>query len=204
MNMRWVAVSQRVDIIPEYGERRDSLDQNWTNFISACNLSPLLIPNNKNCAEYILANIHLSGIVLTGGNDLVAYGGNAPERDETEHFLLKYALDKKIPLLGVCRGMQIIQHYYGIELMPVQKHADTKHKIVIDGNEIRVNSYHNFGSKETRNPLKILARSEDGVIEAVQHNFASIEGVMWHPERCKPFKKHDIDLVKKLFDHNKA
>jgi len=200
--MKLVAVSQRVDVIPEYDERRDSLDQSWVKFLSACNFSPLLIPNNKVCAANLVVNTPLSGIVLTGGNDLVAYGGNAQERDETENFILQYALDKKIPLLGVCRGMQIIQHFYGVELTKIQGHVDTKHDLMIDGSLIRVNSYHNFGATETKNPLEVWAISEDGVIEAVRHNFASVTGVMWHPERNKTFEKYDISLVKKLFDNN--
>ena len=200
--MRFVAMSQRVDIILEYGERRDSLDQNWINFLSACNLSPLLIPNNKSSAEKILASTSLNGIVLTGGNDLTAYGGDAPERDETENLILQYALEKKIPLLGICRGMQVIQHFYGIKLTQVQGHLETKHDLMIDGNLIRVNSYHNFGATETKNPLEAWATSEDGVIEAVRHSFASVTGVMWHPERNKNFGKHDISLVKRLFDNN--
>ena len=199
--MRFVAMSQRVDIIHDYDERRDSLDQRWANLLSTCNLSPLLIPNNKSSAEKILASTPLNGIVLTGGNDLVAYGGDAPERDETEQFLLQYALDKKTPLLGVCRGMQIIQYFYGIELVQVQGHSATKHKLMMDGNLISVNSYHNFGATETRDPLEVWATSEDGVIEAVRHNAASITGVMWHPERNRPFEEHDVSLIKKLFDN---
>ena len=57
--MKLVAVSQRVDIIHDYDERRDSLDQRWADLLSACNLSPLLIPNNKSSAEKILANTPL-------------------------------------------------------------------------------------------------------------------------------------------------
>jgi N5-(cytidine 5'-diphosphoramidyl)-L-glutamine hydrolase len=199
--MRPVAISQRVDIIHDYEERRDSLDQNWIKLLLACNLFPLLIPNHKSCAENILASTPVAGVVLTGGNDLVAYGGNTPERDETEHFLMQYALEKKLPLLGVCRGMQMIQYFYGIELTQVQGHVATKHKLMMDGNLINVNSYHNFGATETKDPLEVLATSEDGVIEAVRHNSAPITGMMWHPERNRPFEGQDVSLVKKLFDN---
>lgn len=199
--MRSVAVSQRVEIIPEIGERRDSLDQSWANLFSACNLIPLLIPNNKDCAKEVLANTPVSGIVLTGGNDLVAYGGNAPERDETDFFLLQYALDHKTPLLGVCRGMQIIQHFYSIKLFAVQDHVNTKHYLKVDGNLRCVNSYHKYGTRETKESLGILATSEDGVIEAVQHTIAPVTGVMWHPERNETFEEHDIKLIKELFSN---
>ncbi len=197
--MRLIAVSQRVDIIQDHNERRDSLDQSWVELLSACNLSPVLIPNNKICAEKILANTPLSGVVLTGGNDLVAYGGNAPERDETENFLLQYALDKNIPLLGVCRGMQIIQCFYGIELMPVQDHVNTKHDLLINKGQISVNSYHNFVSMQMRDPLEEWAISEDGLVEDIRHKVEPITGVMWHPERNNPFEEYDVSMLKGIF-----
>ena len=48
-------------------------------------------------------------MVLTGGNDLAALGGDAPERDATENALLDAAESRRLPVIGVCRGMQVIQ-----------------------------------------------------------------------------------------------
>ena len=50
-------------------------------------------------------------------------------------------------------------------------------------------------------PLEVLATSEDGVIEAVRHKKALVMGIMWHPERNRPFEEHDVSLIKKLFEN---
>ncbi len=81
--MKLIAVSQRVDISAS-GERRDALDQRWFSFLSKCKLLPILIPNCLESAKSIVKLLQLGGVLLTGGNDLSSYGGDAPERDETE------------------------------------------------------------------------------------------------------------------------
>lgn len=104
--MKAVAVTQRVAVEPQHGMRRDCLDQVWVTFLLGCGLTPIPIPNSVDAALAICENVN--GIVLTGGNDLAAYGGDAPERDETETAILDLAERRDIPVLGVCRGMQMI------------------------------------------------------------------------------------------------
>ena len=70
-----------------------------------------------------------AGIVFTGGNSLVKYGGDAPERDETEYAMLKLALEYDIPVYGFCRGMQTILDFYGCELSTVTGHVAVRHDI---------------------------------------------------------------------------
>ena len=86
--MNLIAVSQRVDIVGPHEERRNSLDQRWVKYLKECNLIPLPIYNDAGAAEILLKACPVSGILLTGGNDLVEYGGNAPERDKTEKYLI--------------------------------------------------------------------------------------------------------------------
>src|SRR5580704_19180458 len=108
--MKAVAVTQRVVVDPPHGTRRDCLDQVWVKFLLGCGLLPIPIPNSPDAALTICENVN--GIVLTGGNHLSAYGGDAPERDETETALLNLAERRNLPVLGVCRGMQKLQERF--------------------------------------------------------------------------------------------
>ena len=198
--MKTVALTQRVDIVSS--ERRDSIDQKWFDFLLHCKLRPLLIPNNLELAKIVFNTIDFDGIILSGGNDLIPYGGNAPERDEIELYVLKLAIKKNIPLLGICRGMELIQHYFGIQLLQIAGHAGNMHEVKINGSSRKVNSYHDLGTDQTSNELEILALASDGIIESIAHKRYPIKGIMWHPERNAPFLNDDINFVKELFGVN--
>ena len=185
--MKRIAVSQRVDIVSSYEERRDALDQRWYSFLFEAGLLPLLVPNNLRCAEALLATESIDGILLTGGNDLVEYGGSAKERDSVERFLLERAIEGGVPLLGVCRGMQMLQHYFGATLQPVEGHVQRSQTIVINGELEEVNSFHDYGASQDIPCLSTWAHSDDGVIKAVRHVDHRITGIMWHPEKNGPF-----------------
>lgn len=195
--MKTIALTQRVDIVSN--ERKDSIDQKWFDFLLDCKLSPYLVPNDLEVTKVVFNTVNFNGIILSGGSDLTFYGGNAPERDETELYILKLAITRKIPLLGICRGMELIQHYFGIKLSEVSGHAGNIHDIKINDSFKKVNSYHNFGTSQTSNELEVLAFASDGVIESIAHKKYPIKGIMWHPERNDPFLGDDIDFVKELF-----
>ena len=195
-----VAVSQRVEIQGAHRERRDALDQRWIGLLSACGITPVVVPNSARAAEAIFRRIAVQGILLTGGNDLAVCGGDAPERDETERVLLDYALRTKIPILGVCRGMQVIQHYYGVSLKPVEGHVGVGHGVDIDGRRIDVNSHHRFGATETPEPLVAVGTAKDGVVESIRHEKEAVRGIMWHPERFDPFRPEDIAEIRTFFN----
>ena len=198
--MTTVAITQRVAVIPEYGERRDCLDQAWPRFLHACGLSPLPIPNVPEVALEMFRRTDLAGLVLTGGNDLAAVGGNAPERDRTENALVDEAESRGLPVLAVCRGMQLIQHRHGIALSRIEGHVAPRQTIAIRGKETEVNSYHCFGARETRPPLDVWAVAGDGVIKAIRHASRPTTGIMWHPERNSPFAADDIALFRRVFE----
>jgi putative glutamine amidotransferase len=197
--MSLIAVSQRVAVAPPIGERRDCLDQAWIKFMTTCGLTPLLVPNDEEAAQWLCNAMPISGILLTGGNDLSAYGGDAPERDATESVLMDVADRRALPVLGVCRGMQMIQHRFGIRLERVAGHVARRQTISINGESAEVNSYHNFGATETRPPLEAWALAEDGVVKAVRHATGRMMGIMWHPERLRPFVPRDISFFQKFF-----
>lgn len=180
---------------------------------------PLLIPVNS--SEYAKEVIqYLDGILLSGGEDVhpLFYGEPpltklqtlSPERDRWELELFKQAMKKNIPLLGICRGSQIINVALGgtlyqdidSQLPGVNGHHPTGikgdeiyHNIDIDlGSELYkifiveklgINSFHHQGIKKLADNLKISSFSEDGIIES--YEYAKMEsqyivGVQWHPE----------------------
>jgi N5-(cytidine 5'-diphosphoramidyl)-L-glutamine hydrolase len=195
--MKTVAVTQRVVIDPPHSTRRDCLDQVWSKFLLACGLVPVPVPNSVEAALAICGQV--DGIVLTGGNDLAEYGGDAPERDATETALLDMAEGRGLPVLGVCRGMQMILHRFGSPLYRVEGHVAPRQRILIDGRAADVNSFHNFAAKEVHPPLITWAVADDGVIKAVKHQQGRVFGMMWHPERLEPFRADDMALFAKVF-----
>lgn len=200
--MKFVAVTQRIESYPELHERRDCLDQRWSELLLLCGLLPLILPNNLSAVKKILDTIGtpaLSGILLTGGNNLYKYGGDAIDRDVVERHLIQYSVSNSIPLIGVCRGMQAIQDYYGIDLRKVDGHIASAHGLV--GSNRTVNSFHSLGTDETDGELRIRFRSSDGVVESIEHNHEKILGVMWHPERNCPFHEEDIAMIRSFFGY---
>jgi putative glutamine amidotransferase len=197
--MKVVAVTQRVTVVPEYGERRDCLDQAWTGFLAACGLLPMVLPNVPEAALSLCEKFPVAGCVFTGGNDLVVLGGDAPERDATEDALLDLADQRNLPVLGVCRGMQVLQHRFCIPLRPVVGHVAATQTIRVNGVPDSVNSYHRFGAMDSRPPLEIWARAADGVVKAVRDSTRPATGIMWHPERFDPFRPADIALFRHVF-----
>lgn len=198
--MNIVIYTQRVEIIESYNERRDCADQRIAEFLWHCGYIPVPTPNDSIKTGQILNTVNPVGIVLTGGNSLVEYGGNAPERDSTDRECIKFAIENTIPLYGFCRGMQSILDYFGNNLVNVSGHIAVNHLVIGSEDSIEVNSYHSQGciNLDTEE-LEVFLRSEDGVIEKVRHKSLPIVGTMWHPERENPFRDVDIDMVRELF-----
>lgn len=201
-NTRLIAVSQRVDVIAGRNERRDALDQRWTGFLDACGLLPVAMPNaaSPTLAAAWLEAVAPAGILLTGGNDLTVYGGDAPERDTVETLLIEHAVIQRIPLLAVCRGLQMLMHHFGLRLERVTGHAGTHHPVALeDGRADVVNSYHNWGFQSVPPGFTAWATAPDGVVEAVRHDTLPLLGMLWHPERNVPYRAVDLDLVHRHF-----
>jgi N5-(cytidine 5'-diphosphoramidyl)-L-glutamine hydrolase len=197
--MKKVAITQRVFVVQEYGERRDCLDQSWPRFLAVCGLMPLAVPNVVDVAVALCAGADVSGLVLTGGNDLATLGGDAPERDATENALLNLAESLGLPVLAVCRGMQVIQQRCAIPLRRVEGHV-TQHQVIrVEGEPTEVNSFHHFAAFESRPPLEVWAVADDGVVKAIRHATRSTTGIMWHPERMDPFSAADVALFRRVF-----
>lgn len=194
--MKIAFLSQRVDVIDSYNETRDCLDQQWINLCTQLGFVAIPIPNNKENLQNLLYKITPESIILTGGVSPIKYGGFSSQRDEIDNILIQYSINKNIPLLGVCRGMQSICLYFDFDLIEVENHVAKDHKIngIITDN---VNSFHSLATTNIdENLFEVLAKSEDNVIEAIKHKNKKITGIMWHPERYSPFKNEDIQLIK--------
>jgi N5-(cytidine 5'-diphosphoramidyl)-L-glutamine hydrolase len=188
--MKIVALSQRVDFLPQRDEVRDAIDQRLINFILECGGLSMPVPNTFSKLGYLskwLRIVKPDAIILSGGADI----GSCSNRDHTDYALLDFAEKDKLPVLGICRGMQLMGVRGGVDLKPVDKHINVRHSLI--GRVVgQVNSYHALSLSELPEDYHKLACSEDGEIEAISHKSLPWEGWMWHPEREKIFSAQDI------------
>ena len=192
--MKRIGITQREEIAGQH-EIRDTLDQRWMDLFSACKLEPLLLPNHLSTIETYLSIYQLDGIILSGGNDI----NSAPKRDQVETRLLEWAFLHKIPLLGVCRGMQMLQVFFSGTLISVANHVNSPH-VTHFGHCSRVtNSFHCFAVDKIPDHFLALAISSDGVIESMKHKELPWYGIMWHPEREPVFVQEDLDFIRGIF-----
>lgn len=203
--MNVVAVSQQVTV-GAYGDRLDALDQSWTTLLEEADLTPLPIPNRCRNVVSLLDRSSVSGLILTGGNDLGIVGGDATERDETELCALRHAVAHGLPVLGVCRGAQLVVHAFGGRVVAVEGHAGTCHALEARPTRFgqipgAVRSYHNFGFVQGDMPeaLSISATAPDGGVESVEHRTLPLLAVMWHPERDQAIRTVSIAMLRRLF-----
>lgn len=202
-----------MDQVFGYGEVRDSLDQRMVRWVISMGYSPILIPNSLvnesvSAAEQLLLkewikSVQLDALILSGGNNI----GEMVKRDLTEIVLLKWAEDGKIPVLGICRGMQMMGVYGGGSLTEVDFHVKVRHQLQFDSAEEllpkEVNSYHNQSLISCPPTFKVLAKSEDGTLEAMAHEDLPWEGWMWHPEREDTICTTDSDRFKRMIVNEK-
>lgn len=160
-------------------------------------------------ADPLLFVERLDGILLTGGADIDPglYEADAetddfppePQRDEYELSLLSGAIEAQIPLIGICRGLQLINVHAGGSLnQQVPEHANfdstpetLAHQVhfapgsqlhSLYGASIEVNSLHHQTVDEAGEPLRVTARSTDGTVEGFEYEALPIIAVQWHPE----------------------
>ena len=204
MESKKIGITMRVVNAENYIERRDAISHDWPKFLKSINCIPVFIPNSSS-TESFLEEMSLDGIILSGGDNI----GDHKDRDQTEKIILNYAISKNIPIFGVCRGMQVINKFFGGKLTNTENHIVKSHDIQLNNptmkslfqsNEISVNSYHKNVIKEEDlgQNLEVFAKfNDDGTIEGFFHSLHPIIGVMWHPERAHD----DMNkfLLKKFF-----
>ncbi len=197
-----IGVTQRL-AKTKFGELRSQIDIKLLEFINSCGYQPIMIPyfnlrkkiNSSNKLLKWVSRIKLSGLVLSGGDDI----GKYILRDKSEMILIKYFLKKKIPIFGICRGMQVIGKYFNVGLKNVKNHAGQNHFVCMKKKKFKVNSFHNFSIKKCPKNFEVEFLSLDGNIESIFSKPKRVYACMWHPERYKKFKKKDIESFKRLF-----
>lgn len=190
---------------------------------------PVCIPHIQEGMGEVLANV--DGLLLIGGGDLnpASYSENphpqtgivVTEQDESDLKLIKQALKMKLPVLAICRGLQVLNVALGGTLYqdipsevegafqhtqnsaryekvhPITTVEETKLFSII-GREVMTNTFHHQSVKKLGTGLIVSARAYDGVIEAVEHpGYAFCLGVQWHPEETAI--REDTASIK-LFD----
>lgn len=193
--MRYAVVTSR--------QSKDSHNQDifqiegkYTDYLYQFDLQPLVVSNCVNIGAIEL--LQPAMILLTGGGDIPAEyyissveSDPQPRRDQIEKSLIRFAVHNDIPLLGICRGMQMINGYLGGK---IERNIDNVHPIAVDhriktvlgDEEFDINSFHrdvileNLLSKELR---VVMRHKEYPHIEAFTSDKHRILGLQWHPER---------------------
>lgn len=188
-----IGISLRIVNADNYDESRDALSQDWPKFFQKMGLLPIFIPNNMTNLDSFLNDVGINGIILSGGDNI----GDFPNRDYTEKKLIQYGISNNLPILGVCRGMQMINNFFDGTILKnsSKEHVGKRHQVKISNEElsktinaelITVNSFHNniIMDNHLGKDLDVFARTiSDNTIEGIFHKEHKILGVMWHPER---------------------
>ncbi|MCD4684457.1 MAG: gamma-glutamyl-gamma-aminobutyrate hydrolase family protein [Anaerolineae bacterium] len=211
--------------------QRDMSRTPYVPFLQAFGVIPVLIPNNLADVDAYLVALDIRAIVLSGGGDLdpARYHQDnthavhvAPERDRTEWALIDAALARDLPILGICRGFQVLNAYFGgglVQDIPstlnttIDHHTEDEFHTVelvdqriadlLSVTQVTVNSHHHQGvTRDILAPeFDVFAVSpSDPLIEGVLHREHAILAVQWHPERpdC-PSCDQDRVLIQRFF-----
>lgn len=195
---------------------------------------PFIIPLNYNEVVIRKQLEIIDGLVLSGGHDVnpLLYGeeptqklgGILPKRDEFDLNLIKIAMEMNIPILGICRGHQIlnvanggtlyqdlsfidgcyIKHNQGslsnIPTHTVEVTEESKLANII-GQKVITNSFHHLAIKDVAPGFKTSAVSKDGVIEAIEKEGEYfVMGVQWHPEMMSKTDSNMLKLFERLVE----
>ncbi len=199
-----IALSTRAVTASETGEVRSAIADDWTRWLDAAGMEPLLIPNGLADPERFLDSMVPDLIVLTGGGER----GKSAARDRVEDVCIARARRGRSPLLGICRGLQVINQACGGALTNIGGHVARPHPVHVEpslqrfyGFDVTVNSYHDLGIPRDAlaSELVVAATDADGNIEAACHRSLPIAGVMWHPERAGA-PAGDLALLRALIE----
>ena len=115
-----IGITCRLTEAKDYFEERNSLSLDWISFFNRLDMMPILIPNGIANIESFMAICNFDGIILSGGNNVnpKLYSSNDrlesiyDIRDKNEFEIIRYCLKNNLPLIGICRGMFILNIYF--------------------------------------------------------------------------------------------
>lgn len=208
-DMMRIAISQRAAHATQYVEPRDGLAREWATLVARTLPDALLfpIPNHAGMVDAWLGTVAPDLVVLSGGDDW----GDDPPRDEVERALFEWCRVVDRPVLGVCRGMQVLNLFLGGQHI---SHSLAHHEVAVEHRgaphavepanplppvlaEIAgalpatVNSYHGnvIEARALAESLVPFALAPDGTVEAYASRAGVLPrcvGLQWHPERAMP------------------
>ena len=218
-----VGVSLRVVETPTYTELRDAISHDWIRLLSHYGVTPLLIPNTLPNLRAFLDQMPLTALLLTNGNDVGCLDGDearpsvsdaSEERDTAERTMIEFAVEHRTPVLGVCRGMQMLNAYFGGKLArdltepcgSSDAHVATQHSIeIVDprwrhrlgASSASTNSFHRHAVTVSALSPQLLpmAMADRGIVEGMYHPDLPIIGLQWHPERANSAAELDLILI---------
>jgi putative glutamine amidotransferase len=212
---------QAIDGIPEGLPNSVVMNQRYYHAVAAAGAAPVLIPLLDDLDTLRAIYDRMDGILIPGGVDVdpatfgesphERLGRTDPARDRVEIQLVKWAVEDRKPLLGLCRGLQVINVALGgtlyqdleAEFPNAIKHdyfptygysrehlahevtveAGSRMRHALTSSAVPVNSMHHQGIKALAGSLAATATAPDGLIEAAECTSGSyIVGVQWHPE----------------------
>lgn len=229
-----VAITTTID--PQGGDYRKpriALYANYLGVLERVGLTPVLITPAHSAAAIRQLMSSCSGLVLPGGDDIdpSRYGADPipelgvvnPPRDASEWRALDEAVDRDLPVLGICRGHQMVNVYFGgtlcqditVAMGEAYSHVQTTawgshhHHVTVEPEShlgravgrtrLEINSYHHQAIRDVAPNLVVTARADDGLIEAVEsREHRWVTGVQWHPERHEA-SAEDSDPDVRLF-----
>ena len=208
-----------IGVTANYSEGQLALAPGYFRSIEAAGGVPVIIAPNQHPDESLAALLDgIDGLLLSGGADInpvllgedpvPALHGINTERDAFELALVRLAYNRQIPMLGICRGIQVLAAALGGTVMQdiatalphaqLIKHSqdadratathfvEAEEGTIVErllGKRFAVNSFHHQAVGEVGSRFRVSARSADGVIEAIESaEQKAIIGVQWHPE----------------------
>lgn len=196
-NFMFIALTQRLLNHANYNEQRETLALDWGSFFQKellpLGFLPLPLSFQIPFEDYYQNNHHqIKAVILTGGNDLSIFNSSKENvlRDDYETHLIQHCIQFNIPILAICRGAQLLAHYFESEINKIENHVGNHFVKDNENNIFKVNSFHHYGITKLGKSLKPLAFSYFNqnnnnlkTIEAFCHLNLPFYAMMWHIER---------------------